>query len=276
MFEMKRLFPYMVLATLLSATSQILPQQEPKSKPQEHGVKDLRTVSGQLVVEGRTSTAIDPREVVTYKLEEVALPEPFTAEVRGKKKEFRSVLRLTIMSASSLDAHMIWIDDASLPNVWGVGGKGVGTLIYDRSILKDGASISLSRGGKVYDLQDQLRLPKSLQAAIESETIEAGNSYSLRSGLRVTGSVREPLVEMELRTIRAFPILNAEYGVQIGKRFFPASASGRTAVVSLTAKEFAQLKDGERIAVSTGWVNYGALETAAWYFGRLEKSRLDR
>ena len=110
MFEMKRMFLYMVLATLLSVTPQILSQHEPKSKPQEQDVKDLRTVSGQLVVEGRTTTDFDPREVLTYKLEEVALPKPVKVEIRGEKKEFQSVLRLTIMGASSLIAHLIWIE----------------------------------------------------------------------------------------------------------------------------------------------------------------------
>lgn len=267
-----------VLETVLITLTVVgaVAQRQLTTRPKDSTTKDLRIAPGKTLSEGSNKTPLDPLQILTYKLEEVALPEPVTAEVRGKEKEFHSVLRLTIMSALSLDAHLIWIDDASLPVVWGVGENGVGALIYDRSILKDGASISLSRGGEVYELQEQLRLPKSLKAAIESETIEAGNSYKLRSVLRIMGSVRESLVEIEFQTSRAFPIINASYGVQIGKRFFPTSAPGGRAVVNLTPKEFAQLKDGERIAISTAWVNYAALGTAAWYFGRLDKSKLDR
>ena len=273
---MKRRIANMAFVILLSGAPQILAQQDPMAKPQDSGVRDLRTLSGELVVESRTKISIGPLKILTYKLEEVTLPQPVEVDVRGAKKRFQSVLRLTIMSASNLDAHLIWIDDASLPGVWGVGGTGVAALIYDRSILRNGAVISLSQGGHVYELPEQLRLPESVQATIKPETLEDGNTYTLRSALRIMGSVRQPLVEIELRTSRAFPILNAAYGVQIGKRFFPAGASGHTAEISLTVKEFAQLRDGERIAISTSWVNYGALGTGAWYFGRLDKSRLDR
>lgn len=273
---MKRMFAYMVFVAALSCAPQILSQQGGKPEPQKSKVNDLRTLSGALVAEGRTKTTVGPLKLVTYKLEEVTLPQPVEVEVRGEKKQFQNVLRLTIMSESNIDAHLIWIDDASLPGVWGVGGKGVAALIYDRSILRNGAVISLSHGGQVYELPEQLTLPEKMQATIAPETIGDGNTYTLRSALRIIGSVRQPLVEIDFRTNRGFPILNAAYGVQIGKRFFPANASDRTVRLSLTTKEFAELSDGERIAVSTGWVNYSALGTGAWYFGRLDKSRLDR
>jgi hypothetical protein len=74
--RMKTMFVYMVFVTLLSGAPQILAQQGPKPKAQESGVKDLRTLSGELVVEGRNKTPAGPLKLLTYKLEEVALPQP--------------------------------------------------------------------------------------------------------------------------------------------------------------------------------------------------------
>jgi hypothetical protein len=264
-----------LLAMMIACGSQVLSQQAAASA-QKPAIRDLRTVPGKLLSEGRNRNSSGPLELITYKLEEVPLPELVQVEIAGKRKEFQSVLRLTITSASDLDAHMLWIDDASLLGVWGLGGKGVAVLIYDRSILRDGGVISVSKGGHVYELPEQLQLPESMKTTFRPETIEDGNTYTLRSVLRIIGSERQPLVEIELRTNRSFPILDAAYGVQIGKRLFPGGAFGHAAVASLTPAEFAQLKDGERIAISTGWVNYAALGTGAWYFGRLNKSKLDR
>ena len=85
------------------------------------------------------------------------------------------------------------------------------------------------------------------------------------------------LSDLEMRTDRPFPIRNAALEVQIGKQFFMAGGAGPAAGVFLTPEQFAQLKDGaEVIAFYNSPDRSGAFAKEIWYFGRLNKSMLDR
>jgi len=199
--------------------------------------------------------------------------------MRGKKQQFETALRLTITSKSIQGAHVIWIDDASLPGVFELGETKIATFIYDRSILKDGAIISVSNynGSELYSLPERLKLPESFKATVRPSVIEEGNSYTIRSALRIFGSIRKPLITIEFRTNRVFLIANDTYIVQIGKRFFQADASRQIASLSLTPEQFAQLKDGDLLAVSYGdFVPSHGGGAGVWEFGKLDKSKLDR
>jgi hypothetical protein len=170
------------------------------SSPNRDLLADERGAPGKLISSGGNSTPAGPLKLLTYKLEEVTLPQPVEVDIRGEKKRFHSVLRLTITSASDLDAH-----------------------------------------------------------------------------LRIAGSVRRPMIQIEMRTNRPFIARNALLQVQIGKQIFMAGGSGRAAGVFLTPEQFAQLKDGaEVIAFYNSPDRSGALAKEIWYFGRLNKSMLDR
>jgi hypothetical protein len=186
-------------------------------------------------------------------------------------------LATTITSESISGAHTIWIDDAALPRVFGLGAHAIATFIYDRSILRDGAEISVSDSREFVTLPERLRLPKEFTSTIEP-LIEEGNSIvGIHSFVRIAGSVRRPMIQIEMRTNRPFIARNALLQAQIGKQIFMAGGAGPAAGVFLTPEQFAQLKDGaEVIAFYNSPDRSGALSKEIWYFGRLNKSMLDR
>ncbi len=239
---------------------------------------DPRIAPGKLVVEGTNKIPTSPWKLLSYRLEEVTLPEPIELDVRGKRLRLIDALRLTITSQSIQGAHVIWVDDASLPAVFGLGENAIGVLIYDRSILKDGAVISVSDhlGRSLYELPERLRLPESLKAAIKPVVAQPGDTYRVYSSLRIAGFQRQRLINFEFTTNWGFQILNLSYIVQIGKKFFPAGTIGYQASFTLTPEEFAQLRDGDMIAIGYGGPILNHSGWALWEFGPLEKSRLDR
>src|SRR6266496_6866825 len=252
-----------------------------QSAQQESSKNDPHLTAGRLVARGEGRTPIGRDRLLTYKLEEVDLQNPLDFEIRGKKHHLTTVLRLTITSESIQGAHTIWIDDAALPRVFGLGANAIGVFIYDRSILRDGAEISVSDGREAVTLPERLRLPKEFSATIQP-LVEEGNSIvGIHSGLRIVGSVRQPLIQIEMRTDRPFPVRNAALELQIGKQFFlnelGGDSSGRGLTVSLSPKAFAELKDdAEVIAFFNSPDRSGAFAKEIWYFGRLNKSMLDR
>jgi len=120
-----------------------------------------------------------------------------------------NVPRLTITSESIHGAHTIWIDDAALPRVFGLRAKAIGVFIYDRSILRDGAEIAVSDGRELVTLPERLRLPKEFNSTVEPIVDEGNSIVGIRSALRIIGSIRQPLIQIEMRTDRPFPIRNA-------------------------------------------------------------------
>lgn len=247
---------------------------------QESTRNDPHLSAGKLVANGESRSPMGDSKLLTYKLEEVDLSNPMDFEIRGKRHHLTTVLRLTITSESISGAHTIWIDDAALPRVFGLGAHAIATFIYDRSILRDGAEISVSDGREFLTLPERLRLPKEFSNTLRP-IVEEGNSIvGLHSALRIIGSVRQPLIQIEMRTERGFPIRNAALQLQIGKRFFlnelGVDPNGKTLRVSLSPKVFAELKDGAEVLAGFTFDRSGASANEIWYFGRLNKSMLDR
>jgi hypothetical protein len=248
-----------------------------QSGQQESSKSDPHLAVGRLVANGESRIPIGENRLLTYKLEEVDLQKPLEFVIRGKTHRLSTVLRLTITSESIQGAHTIWVDDAALPRVFGLGAHAIGTFIYDRSILRDGAEISVSDSKEFITLPERLRLPEEFRSTIEP-LIEEGNAIvGIHSLLRIAGSVRRPMIQIEMRTDRPFPVRSAALQVQIGKESFIAGGSGSAAGVFLTREQFARLKNGaELIAFYNSPDRNGALAKDIWYFGRLNKSMLDR
>lgn len=258
-----------------------LPLAASGQTPQRGSTNDLHLAVGRLVSKGEGRTPTGDHKLPTYQLDEVDLPKPMKFQIRGKTHDLTTILRLTITSDSIQGSNTVWIDDAALPRVFGLGANRIGVFIYDRSILRDGAEISVSKGRELVTLPERLRLPKEFSAAIEPIVEEGSSIVAIRSALRIIGSVREPLVQIEMRTGRRFPVRNAALELQIGKRFFQnelgVDPSGHSLTLSLRPKAFAELKDGaEVIAFFNSPDRSGALSKEIWYFGRLNKSMLDR
>jgi len=135
----------------------------------------------------------------------------------------------------------------------------------------EGADISIvDDRGETHLLPDRLRLPDSVRTQIEREAFEEGNGIvGIRSVLRIYGSERQRFVAIEMKTAKPLPTTNMGYSVQIGRRFFAAGGGRTNWSVQLTERQFAELKDGDRVAIGVGAFNIA-------YLGRLDKSIIDR
>ncbi|MEP6706783.1 MAG: hypothetical protein ABJC05_04660 [Pyrinomonadaceae bacterium] len=101
---------------------------------------------------------------------------------------------------------------------------------------------------------------------------------SIHDAVRLIGASRLPLVQIELKTSRPFPVRDVPLQLQVGKRIFVDELSGdytgRKLTLSLTPEMFAELKDGDEILVSLSKPDRsGSADQDVWYFGKLEKSR---
>ena len=232
--------------------------------------KDVRTMPGKLLAEGRNTTPVGPYGLLTYRIEEVTLAESGNTEAVGSRG-VKTALRLTITGTSLLTVTKVWVGDFLIPSVWSHGPSKIGALIYNQSMLMEGADISIvDDRGETHSLPERLRLPDSVRTKIKPEAIEDGNGIvGIRSVLRIYGSERQRFIAIEMKTAKPLLTTNMGYSVQIGRRFFAAGGGRTNWSVQLTERQFAELKDGDRVAIGVGAFNIA-------YLGRLDKSIIDR
>lgn len=229
---------------------------------------DLRRAPGRLISEGHNRTPVGPTKLLTYKLEELDLPQRKEMVFRGKKHLVTKVLRLTIRGEQHQPSSMIWIDDALFPSPWEPDATSTATLIYDMSRLRDGAQISVASSGEIYDLPEPLKLPADFKTS-EEEVNPGSRIVALQSVLKVNGNERRWFVSIVVTT-PPLPVMNSNYSLQIGRKFFWRLIGGEGQWrVEMTAKEFSELKDGARVSITVGPAVFA-------YLGRLNKAMLDR
>ena len=128
----------------------------------------LNRLSGTVLGEGSNDQPVGRYRVATYRIEEVTPPSPVQAVADGRAMLLEKVWRITITGGpfDLRDAPaVIWVDDEPV----GVGVespdlKSISTIIYDRSLLKAGASVALSYGSDPNDrtiLPERIRMPQS-------------------------------------------------------------------------------------------------------------------
>jgi hypothetical protein len=234
---------------------------------QDDSESGLRKARGRLISEGHNTTPVGRRKLLSYKLEELDLPQPKEIIANGKKRLVTTVLRLTIRGNGHQPNSAIWIDDVLFSSPWEVDGSSIATLIYDLSLLRDGATISVAADGQIYDLPEPLRLPASFKTS--DDDVGSGDRITLRTLLRVNGNDRQRSVVVHLFT-KPLPVINSSYSLQIGRKFFsPLLGTHNEYRVEMSMQDFAELKDGARVSI-----NVGSLVVA--YIGRLDKRMLDR
>ncbi len=108
---------------------------------------------GVIIAQGTNTTASGPARLRTYQVEEVTLSAPATVQINDTvvttEKFWRVILigdHLPIMNATP----SIWLDDTQLGyGKFTDGGGGIGVLVFNRAMLKEGATITLDYGGRV-------------------------------------------------------------------------------------------------------------------------------
>lgn len=109
----------------------------------------------------------------------------------------------------------------------------------------------------------------------EVESKHENEVVSIHRVVRLIGSSRLQVVQMELRTSRPFPVRDVPLKLQIGRKVFSDELSGdhtgRKLLLSLAPEIFAELKDGDEI-VAFFVKREGSGEGEVWNFGKLSKS----
>jgi hypothetical protein len=111
----------------------------------------------------------------------------------------------------------------------------------------------------------------------EEDTRQGNEIVSVHNAVRLIGASRLPLVQMELKTSRPFPVRDMPLQLQIGKKVFIDELSGdytgRKLTLSLTPEMFAELKDGDDIvAFFSKPDGNGSADQDVWNFGKLSKA----
>lgn len=106
---------------------------------------------------------------------------------------------------------------------------------------------------------------------------EGNEIVSIHNATRLIGASRLPVVQIELKTSRPFPVRDVALQLQIGNKTFLDELSGdytgRRLTLSLTPDMFAELKDGEEIRAFFGKADGNvSAEGDVWLFGKLNKA----
>jgi hypothetical protein len=111
----------------------------------------------------------------------------------------------------------------------------------------------------------------------EEDTRHGNEIVNIHNAVRLIGASRLPLVQMELKTSRPFPVRDVPLQLQIGKKVFIEELSGdytgRRLTLTLTPEMFAELKDGDEIvAFFSKPDGNGSSDQDVWNFGKLSKA----
>ena len=166
MFSEKTVKPprHWIVMCLLLLTSGVVRAQESATSPQDPQLlrkSALHTrTDGKVIAEGRNTNVSQRDNVVRYTVEELKLEEPIEAEIRGKKTEVHQAYRITLFGGP--------FDVRDIPAILGIDDKislvgmeapkldKVTFILYDRSLLRDGATLYVSG----IELTDKLKLRK--------------------------------------------------------------------------------------------------------------------
>ena len=123
---------------------------------------------------------------------------------------------------------------------------------------------------------DPQNLDDVVATTIQPATEEGNVVVGIYSAVRLIGATRHRLVQIDMRTTRAFPARDTALQLQIGKRVFlnelSGDSSGRALTLTLTDAMFAELEDDAEIIAFFDKPDHGGfLGKDIWNFGRLRK-----
>ena len=144
-------------------------------------------------------------------------------------------------------------------------------------------SFSLARIARAQNKETE----RGHSASSETDSNDENQIVSVHDAVRLIGATRLPLVQIELKTSRPFPVRDMPLQLQVGKKVFVDELSGdytgRKLTLSLTPEMFAALNDGDEILAFYGKPSSsltlaqkesssGSTEDV-WRFGKLLKSK---
>ena len=141
---------------------------------QEPKMSDLLKMPGKVIAESDAPAAAGRLKVRNYRVEELTLPAPVSAEVGGKRVEVSRAFRVTVTGGPfpvrALPA-VVWIDDVAVG--YGVESEdldAITAVTFDAALLRDGATLYVSYGDKE-SKEGRTALPEPLKLG----TTKGGN-----------------------------------------------------------------------------------------------------
>lgn len=140
-------------------------------------------------------------------------------------------------------------------------------------------SYRVTRVARASNRGDKKEAPEKGEAGEESR--QGNEIVRIHNAVRLIGASRLPLVQIELKASRPFPVRDVPLQMQIGKRVFTDELSGdytgRKLTLSLTPEMFAELKDGDEILAFFGKPDGKRTpDQDVWYFGKLSKADIQQ
>jgi len=148
---------------------------------------------------------------------------------------------------------------------------GIPTLVTIQAVPPFAAPANLS-----YSVTRVARQPAATSRTTRPETAtgSVNEVLSINNTVRLIGGSQLPLVQIELKTSRPFPVSDLPLQLQIGKKVFVdelnGDHTGRRLTLSLTPEMFAELKDGDEIVAFFNKPG-GRADKDSWHFGKLTK-----
>jgi hypothetical protein len=139
-----------LLTLLLASGSLVMAQQKATSGNKELSLREIVKLSGKVLNQTKTDGPVSDLKLTGYRIEEVSLPRSVTTQVSGQQVAVNTAWRVTVTGGPFPVRAMpavIWIDD----QVAGYGIENedlseITAITFDRSLIHDGAVISLSYG----------------------------------------------------------------------------------------------------------------------------------
>lgn len=158
----------LLLMLVLTGAAQAQTQDAPDAA-QEPKMSDLLKMPGRVIAESDAPRATGKFKVKNYRVEELTLPEAVSLEVKGKRVATSRAFRVTVTGGPfpvrALPA-VVWIDDVAVG--YGVESEdldAITAVTFDETLVREGATISLSYGDKE-NKQDRTALPEKLKLGV--------------------------------------------------------------------------------------------------------------
>jgi hypothetical protein len=123
---------------------------------------DLFTMAGTVIAKGAGTNPVGPNGVKTYRIEELTLPAGTQITVDGRNIQANTAWRVTVLGTSFPPRDLppiVSIDSTSLR----AGQESndlteIAAITFDRSLIHDGARITLSYGTDRIELPERVKL----------------------------------------------------------------------------------------------------------------------
>jgi hypothetical protein len=129
----------------------------------EISIADLMKLPGTVIAKGSNTQPVGISRLLTYRVEQLSLPEPITVELQGQAVQVDKAWRVTVTGGPfpvRALPPVIWIGET----VVGIGVENerlseVTVITFDRSLLRPGSAVAVSYGP---DKETRQELPEKL------------------------------------------------------------------------------------------------------------------